>query len=422
MNPLILLAVLAATDPTPSSPNSEPAKPPEQGAQPSGGDDLARELEQVLANPSPPSATKSASGPAGSGLLNPDISVISDGVIGGWNQRPIFLSGDDPDLAAGAAGRALGLTLQELEIGFQSTVDPYFIANAFLTIPNLQGLEVEEAYAATTSLPWGFQLKAGVFRSSAGRQNEQHLHTQSFSLRPLINAAYLGPDGLRGPGAQLSWLAPTPFFLRLAAEVFSLPHDAELLTFGGASRYNPSAVATAKTFFDLGSSLSLMLGGTFAFGHAPVPDSTGIAPPELQGPRSWMAGGDLYLKWKRPNDVEGYFWLALQAEYFYRHIAPSADAASLEPVPAQLDGGAYAQLVAQIARRWQAGVRFDLLGLPESELIHRAARLSGMFQIAPSEFSRVRLQYFRGLAAAAPEQGLMLLLEYSIGAHGAHPY
>ena len=184
--------------------------------------DLAKQFDSILAAPAPPSQTRKTQGPAGSGLMNPDISVIFDGTAGAANRPRASSAGDDPDFTGPAARRTGGFAVQEVEVGFQSTVDPYFAANVFLTIPNLQGIEVEEAYAVTTSLPAGLQLKLGVFRSAAGRQNEQHLHMQDFSLRPLLNQAYLGADGLRSPGAQLSWLLPLPFFLRLTGEALTV--------------------------------------------------------------------------------------------------------------------------------------------------------------------------------------------------------
>ena len=155
--------------------------------------------------------------------LNPDMSVILDGVAGYSQRAPLRLSGDDPDLGGSASTEAAGFNMQEVEFGFQGAVDPYFRADVFLTIPNLSGLEVEEAFVTTSSLPLDLQVKAGIFRSALGRQNGQHLHTQSFTRRPLLNASYLAADGLRAPGAQVSWLAPLPFFLQLNLEAFSTP-------------------------------------------------------------------------------------------------------------------------------------------------------------------------------------------------------
>jgi len=382
-------------------------------------DDLLMQLEAVLAAPVPdagagPSAQKPLLKIGSASLMNPDISVIFDGAAGYASGLPISPSGDDPDLGGDETHRPAGFTLQELELGFQATVDPYFTANVFLTIPNLQGLEVEEAYAQTLSLPWDLQIKAGVFRSSTGRQNEQHLHMQDFSRRPLINAAYLGADGLRGPGAQLSWLVPAPFYLKLAAEAFSLDRS-DALTFGGSERTDPTIVASAKAFFPATEELSLLLGVSGATGHSGLePNSPGD-----NGPRTWLFGADLYLKWKRPNTTEGYFSVALQAEYYWRRTAATTAALT----EAQTDGGLYAQLVAQLSRRWHAGFRYDLLGAPTSALQARVDKFTAMVMFTPSEFSRIRLQGSRQnyYHAEGDWEGL-LVLEFSMGAHGAHPF
>lgn len=403
--------VLAQTRPV-----SEPASL--SASEPAHADDLSRELDNVMTAPTPPSETRRTASPAGSGLMNPDISVIFDGVAGVANRPRASSAGDDPALGDPGGKHGGGVTLQELEVGLQSTVDPYFAANVFLTIPNLAGLEVEEAYAVTTSLPAGLQLKAGVFRSAAGRQNEQHLHMQDFTLRPLLNQAYLGVDGLRVPGGQLSWLLPLPFFLRLTVEALTVPAG-DNPTFGGSVASSPTLLGNLKTFLPLAESWSLMLGGTLATGHAPQASTQEAAGLEAgsNGPRSLLAGGDLYLKYMPPNRVASYFAVALQSEYFWRRIA--ADGAA----GAQVDAGFYAQIVAQLARRWHAGFRFDQLGIPASDLVRKGDRLSLMVMVTPSEFSRVRLQGEREkVDVGGPVYEMLLLLEFSIGAHGAHPF
>jgi hypothetical protein len=382
----------------------------------SGPDDLSGQLDSVLVTPAPPSETRKTVAPAGSGLMNPDISVIFDGVAGIANRTRASSAGDDPALGEPGGNHSGGIALQELEVGLQSTVDPFFTANVFLTIPNLGGLEVEEAYAMTTALPAGLQLKAGVFRSAAGRQNEQHLHMQDFSLRPLLNRSYLGADGLRAPGAQLSWLLPLPFFLRLTVEALSVPAG-DNPTFGGGVANSPTLLGNLKTFSALGESWSLMLGATFATGHAPPAGLVQGTPLESSGPRSLLAGGDLYLKYKRPNRVASDFAIALQAEYFLRKIVADQSAA------AQTDAGFYAQVVAQLSRRWHGGFRFDQLGIPSSDLVSKGARWSAMVMFTPSEFSRVRLQGQREkVDRGGPVYEALLALEFSIGAHGAHPF
>ena len=78
---------------------------------------------------------------------------------------------------------------------------------------------------------------------------------------------------------------------------------------------------------------------------------------------------------------------------------------------------------AQVARRWRLGTRFDQLGLPRSVLQPKGDRISAMVDFTPSEFSRLRLQGQREkVDIGGPVYEALLLLEYSIGAHGAHPY
>src|SRR5436190_6071973 len=247
---------------------------PAAAQQADGGapDNLEKELEKAIqadkksaedkgggqkGPPAPDAATSASAGsapqtpPRGAQSLNPDISAILDADFGWQRRAPQLLSGDDPDLKAEGTRHAVGFTAQEVEVALSAIVDPYFKGEVYLTIPNLEGIEVEEAFATTTSLPWNLQVKAGSFRSAFGRQNGQHLHVQDFTRRPLINAAFLGADGLRGPAAQVSWLLPLPVYLLLAAEAFSLGASeaaAPVASFGGGSATDLTYVGVAKFF------------------------------------------------------------------------------------------------------------------------------------------------------------------------------
>ncbi len=344
--------------------------------------------------------------------LNPDLSVIIDGVAGYAERAPLRLSGDDPDLGGDATTPAAGFTLQELEFGFQGAVDPYFRADVFLTIPNLSGLEVEEAYVTSTSLPADLQVKVGIFRSALGRQNGQHLHTQSFTRRPLLNAAYLADDGLRSPGAQVSWLAPVPFFLQLNLEAFSVGPPEGLsqpTTFGGGKRTDLTYAAELKAFAPISDAFSVYGGLNFATGLSPGLDGH----PELEGARSFLSGADLYVKYRPANQREGFFTLTWTTEYFLRTLGP------------YLDAGLYSQLVLQFARSWSVGVREDVLGLPASEIQPLTSKTSVMLTFTATEFARVRAHVEREFAHSPDVQDSMaayLLLEISLGAHGAHAF
>jgi len=415
--------------------------------------DLEKELEKAIkadtsaaqqgqkGPPAPPEAVTSSTGsapqtlPRGSQSLNPDMSAILDADFGWQRRAPQLLSGDDPDLHAEGTRHAVGFTAQEVELAFSAIVDPYFKGEVYLTIPNLEGIEVEEAFVTTTSLPWNLQIKGGSFRSSFGRQNGQHLHVQDFTRRPLINAAFLGADGMRGPGVQVSWLAPLPFFFTLSGEAFSLGADPADQTgalpqpvgsFGADRSTRPTLAAEAKAFFPLGESWSFYSGLNFASGKSPGV-SLGDAGTTGVGREAQLYGADVYLKWKPVNVAQGYESLAFQAEAILRHFV------SGDGLEDEWDGGAYAQIVAQFARRWFVGLRGDVVGVPSSSVLARAERVGLVLTFQGSEFSRVR-GYLEAEHATAPSSAFLpqaqpewapaayLQLEISIGAHGAHPY
>jgi len=417
---LMVLGLALAQVPEPADAGVDPGSDASVAA-PAPQAAMGRELDSILGTATtsaPPAAQAASLSALGAGWLqhlNLDLSVVLDAVAGWSTARPISPSTDDPFLG-GDVSHPMGATVQELEIGLQSTVDRYFSANVFLTLPNQTGLVIDEAYAQTLCLPWDLQLKAGVFRSSAGIENEQHLHLQDFSRRPLASAAYLGPGGLRGPGAQLAWQAPVPFGLRLAAEAFSLDRGSST-SFGGALRTAPTFVATAKSFFGLTESLSILFGLTGATGHAWLD----AFPQDVNGPRTWLAGADLYIQWRASHTSEGTFEVALQAEYYWRYTdRPIAPGVSYFREPdAYNDGGFYAQLTAQLARRWQVGFRYDYLGAPTSNAQERAERATVMAMFTPSGFSRIRLQGSRVTQpTAADTWEVLLALELSVGAHG----
>jgi len=416
--------------------------------------DLEKELEKAIqadtsaaaqqgqkGPPAPAPAVTSSTGGApqtlfrGAQSLNPDMSAILDADFGWQRRAPQLLSGDDTDLHAEGTRHAVGFTAQEVELAFSAIVDPYLKGEVYLTIPNLEGIEVEEAFATSTSLPWNLQIKGGSFRSAFGRQNGQHLHVQDFTRRPLINAAFLGADGMRGPGFQLSWLAPLPFFLTLYGEAFSLGGDAAdqtgalpqpVASFGADRSARPTLAAEAKAFFPLGESWSVYSGLNFASGKSPGV-SLGDAGTAGVGREAQLYGADVYLKWKPINVAQGYESLAFQAEAIVRHFG------SGDGLEDEWDGGAYAQIVAQFARRWFVGVRADVVGVPSSSVLARAERVGLSLTFQGSEFSRVR-GYLEAEHATAPSSAFLpqampqwapaayLQLEFSIGAHGAHPY
>src|SRR5215475_2391678 len=112
-----------------------------------------------------------------------------------------------------------GFNARNIELAFDGAVDPYFegFANIVFKLDNDNEteVEVEEAFMQTTNLPFGLQLKGGQFFAAFGRLNPTHPHTWDFADYPIVAGKFLGPDGLRGVGAQASWTLPVPWYSQL---------------------------------------------------------------------------------------------------------------------------------------------------------------------------------------------------------------
>jgi hypothetical protein len=436
--------VAAAQGPAPAQPSTgEPAP-----AQPSA--DELKEIEKALAADqaakakagasaaapatSTPAGASAASGTVTGGgrsgalgrffqSLNPDVSAIVT-FAGG------YYSDDDHTVKSGDDPAHTGFNVQEVELALQAVVDPYFRADVFLTIPNLQGLEVEEAFLTTTNLPANLQLKAGIFRAGLGRQNTQHLHVQDFARRPLLNPTLLGPDGLRAPGMELNWLVPRlPFYLLLAFSAFSVsPADPDmgLQTFGGGQRWNFTYVGSARAFFPFNDTTSLYLGLNYAHGksservteNVQLPSVAvsidHVAPTMYDGHDTHLYGVDAYLKWKPVNSATTYASLAWQTEYFIRQLPYFAN---------QLEGVLYSQLVGQVSRRWRLGLRGEVGGIPAGDHVHREYAAGGSVTFVMSEFALARLHGEARFPEGAQNNGAAFLeLQVAIGAHGAHAF
>jgi hypothetical protein len=205
-------------------------------------------------------------------------------------------------------------------------------------------------------------------------------------------------------------------------------------SFGGGSATDLTYAVEAKYFVPIGDSLSVYGGFSGATGVSAGFLSAGslaagpVAPGS--GRRSLVFGGDLYVKWKPPNETGGYTSLAWQSEAVFRHLGDG------EGIGAEWDGGAYSQLVLQFARNWFAGLRGDYIGLPQSTVTGRTLRGSVDLTWQASEFARVRgyleTEHAEGeglfqptvTTSASPQASYAayLQLEFSIGAHGAHPF
>ncbi len=337
-----------------------------------------------------------------------------------------------------------GFTIPNTEVVLDGAVDPYFTGAANVVFKldehNDTEVELEEAYLQSTSLPWNLQVKGGQFLTEFGRQNQQHPHAWDFVDLPLVLGRMFGPEGLRNPGARISWLTPTPFYSEALLTIadsqgdtaFSF-RDTDHDHFGRPSLdtkvHNPGDLLYVPRYvasFDLTPSQTLMTGVSGAFG----PNATGT------NTDTRILGFDLFWKWKPEWQSAGWPFVTFQTEGLYRRYeaAATADGSGEDGAPTVLpreslhDYGFYAQALYGFTRRWVAGLRGEYVTSDGSAFARDPDR-ADRFRIAPNltfyptEFSKFRLQWNHDHGQLrGDDDSVWLQTEFLLGSHAAHKF
>ncbi len=341
-------------------------------------------LPPAPASYAPPAASGLA--PSSSKVFNPDIAVIGDflGAVGS-NE-----SGNAPP----------SFEMHEAEASFQAAVDPYARADFFFAF-GPEGVEIEEGFITFPTLPGGFLMKAGKLRASFGKVNVSHIHRLAWTDRPLVTENLVGgEEGISDAGVSLSRLFPNRFlFLEATGEVYR--GQSEL--YAGARRQDVAWLGHLRAYRDLTESANLDLGGSFSHGKNGVTETSGT--------QLW--GADATFRW-RPLRRAIYQRLLARTELVWSRR---------EQEDGRQDGfGFYASGEYQFARRWFAGLRYDLSDRAGDAALRDSGQ-SLLLTFWPSEFSQIRAQYRRTKYADRPTANeLLFQFLFSIGAHGAHVF
>jgi hypothetical protein len=341
-------------------------------------------------------------------VFNPDMAVIGD-FLGAAGSNPVH---PDP---FGPGTHPNALQLHESEAAFQAVVDPYARADFFISFGE-EGVSVEEGFITLTSLPGGLLTKVGKMRAAFGKVNSLHNHVLPWADRPLVIGNLVGgEDGIDDAGVSVARLIPNPWngFLEATGQVFrgdsgSDPNGNPL--YQTTRRGELSYVGHLRGYQDITENANIDLGFSYSRGH------NGLSNGNLADPGSLVTqlyGIDATYRWK-PLQRSIYHSFVGRTEWIWSRRD--------QPTGLQSGSGMYVSGDYQFGRRWFAGVRYDRSDRPDNA---SALDTGGSFVITywPSEFSQVRTQFRRtNYALATSANELLFQFQFSIGAHGAHPF
>lgn len=349
-------------------------------------------------------------------LYNPSVTIFGD--VG------VSLSSDGNDKTSNR------FNLREFELDARAAIAPFadgvFIAtfgeeigdNGSGGVDVATVTDVEEGYIDFHALPYDLTGKIGKFRSAFGAGNPLHTHDTPQVDRPLVEQAFLGPEGLASVGASLSWLVPNPWdeFIEVTGQVINADGGEESPILGGPNADNPAYLGHLKWFTDVGDYGSLELGGSYLYTHTSDQenfdanlfgfDATLKLPdPDAPDIRSFLVQGEVY---SAQNDIYD----------------------STTGTGSRNDSfGAYLFAQWQFNKNWYAGIRGDYTEFPNSDIYGPSDSewaVSPYLTWYPAEFLRLRLEYqhnqFDTSAGSFDNDELMLQFTFVLGAHPPHPY
>ncbi|MGH7368950.1 MAG: hypothetical protein ACREK9_21340 [Candidatus Rokuibacteriota bacterium] len=336
-----------------------------------------------LARPRPPFALYGNRGP---GQLLFDMGIAGD-FIANFTQRNV-----DKANAGSFAGQENRFFPREIELSLFGQVDPYARAEVRIEAGEEDSdeiaLHLAEANLTLLTLPFNTQLKVGQMRNRFGLLNPFHEHDRPFIDTPNVLGWFLGDEGLVERGAELTWVAPLPFFLEALVGVFNGDNED---AFGRGKLTHPLVTGRLRTFFELDEWGAVQLGASVANGETP------------ERRRNTLFGFDAKYKyspegWQRPL-------LTLLGEVLYQDrrinvLGEDTDGDGMQDTPDETRRrdrwGWYAGgEVRPFRTGWQkglgAGFRYDWTQYPVMRGREWAA--GPFISFAPSEFLRFRLGY-----------------------------
>ena len=300
---------------------------------------------------------------AAPGALNPGIGMVLDANV------------------SHRSAEGGNFNFRSAEIGLAASVDPFARMYGFIN-GSADGVEVDEAAAITTSLPWNLTAKGGRFLADFGRFPKIHEHELPFVNEPLSVERMIGGE-TQADGVEVNYLFPTPFFLRATLGGYNKIGEGNDRVDNTKSRSwsRFTYLGRLNTYFDITDNHSIEFGTSHAF--TPSLRLSG----DISGGNRVLNGIDLTYRYQPLTSVV-YQGFTLGSELFRNSERIGFDDVSKRR---QSYGGySYAEL--KLNKNWSTGFLFDYAPSIESPG-KKTIGYSPYVTWNMSEFNRLRLQF-----------------------------
>src|SRR5882724_1777109 len=316
----------------------------------------------------------------GAGQLLFDIGIAGD-FVGNITQSNV-------EKAQGGtfAGQENRFFPREVELSLFGQVDPYAYAEVRIETGEEArgqelGVKLAEASVTLLTLPLGTQAKFGQMRNRFGYSNMIHEHDLPWIDRPNVLRNFLGGEGLKEKGVEVTIVPDLPFYLEGLAGVFDGDNET---AFGRGTLRVPLFTGRLRTFLELGDENAVQLGMSVASGET------------TEKQRDTLLGWEGRYKYRPDGWLHPLVTVTGEAIYSLRRVLVEADTDGdgiIDRITKREKDrfGWYAGAEVQPFRRWAAGVRYDWSEFPANPGKERSVEPYITFW--PSEFLRFRLAY-----------------------------
>lgn len=328
---------------------------------------------------------------------NPDIGL-----------NTLFTYTSSTEGNSGGGETTNGFAFQEAELSISSNIDTNFRGSAIFAFENEGGefhFVPEEVFVETLSID-SVTFRLGKFYPFFGRSNQWHTHAFPFIDANQTREQIFGEEGFNEVGLSVSYLAPTPWYLELVAQVFNGDNERAF-----ASGVNDDVVGVyyLKSLWDLNGDSTLEWNLSYAHGRTQLNEQNDVYNTALT-----------YIN-KFSNSQK----LILTSEYTQAQYVLIAN----EDVPGTFDstfrtGVSSTWVQFQFLKEWWAQARYEVVSNILNVSAEDTTKTSGLIAYVPSEFSAIRLQYdsIEDPAADEVEQRVILQLNLTTGYHPSHSY